>query len=365
MALTTTTTLANTISTYYDRLLLEVLDPKLLYYQFGLKKPLPTGEGKTVVWNLPYRLDRGYVLSEGSPVQLSTAYALSTYKVSAIVRQFGGFTVVTDFVDMTSITDVMKMAVERLATQAAETVERVLVNECFIAHVATLGGSAHHMIKTSTEITDYWGSVSGVSVCSNGTVPGGPIGTASCLNVMAVSDIKKAVYSLRRLNVPPYEGQNYVGILPSETAEVIAGDSTFINFHQYTDKGIDNLYKGEIGMVYGCRLIETTNGPAVRGSNDGSTASSIAYGTAIFGKGFYGVTELDGGIKTFMADGASKADPLNQVTTYGWKANFIAKLLNTSAGLVFWAGIGTGQSTAVGDESATGSPLRYKYPSSY
>lgn len=365
MATTTTTTLTNTISTYYDRLLLECLDPKLIYYQFGQKKPLPTSEGKTVVWNLPYRLDRGYVLSEGSPVQLSTAYALSTYKVSAIVRQFGGFTVVTDFVDMTSITDVMKMATQRLAKQASETIERVIINECFVAHVATLGGSAHHMVKTSTQITDYWGSVSGVSVCSNGTVPGGPIGTASCLNVMAVSDIKKCVYSLRHLNVDPYEGQNYIGIMPTETAEVIASDSTFINFHQYVDKGIDNLYKGEIGMVYGCRLIESSIGPAVRGSNDGSTLSGIIYGTTIFGKGFYGVTELDGGIKTFMSDGAQKADPLNQVATYGWKANFISKLLNTSAGVTFWAGVGTGKSTAVGDESATGSPLRYAYPASY
>jgi len=132
---------------------------------------------------------------------------------------------------------------------------------------------------------------------------------------------------------------------------------------QYADKGVDNLYNGEIGKIYGCRFVETTNGPATRGSNSGGTASTVAYGTVVMGSGFYGVTELDGGIKTYLTQGASKSDPLNQTTVYGWKANFIAKLLNTSAGLVFWAG--SGDTTTVGDESASGSPLRYKYPSSY
>lgn len=365
MSQSNTTSLTNTISTYYDRILLETLDPLLKYYQFGIKKPLPQGEGKTVVWNLPYRLAKGYVLSEGSPVQLSAGFALSTYKVSAIVRQFGGFTDVSDFVDMTSITDVMKMAAERLGAQAGETIERVITNECFISHVATLGGSAHHIYKTSTGVFDYWGSVSGVSVCSNGTVPGGPIGTVSCLNTIAVSDIRKCVYNLKALNVKPYEGNDYVSIINTEVAENLVGDSTWINFHQYAAPGQNNLYTGEIGKIYGCRFVETTQGPVTRGSNDGSTASSLAYGTVVMGQGFYGVTEIDGGIKTYISQGAQKSDPLNQTTTYGWKANFISKLLNTSAGLVFWCGAGTGMSTTVGDESASGAVTRYKYPASY
>jgi len=213
-------------------MLIEALDPALKFYQFGIKKNLPKGEGKTVLWNQPSRLSLGYVLSEGSPVQLSAGNALSTTKVSAIIRQFGGFTDVSDMVDLTSITDVMKMAVQRLGAQAGETIERVLINECFIAHVATLGGSAHHLVKTSAEITDYWGSVSGVSVCSNGAVPGGPVGTVSSANVIAVSDIRKAIYSLKGMNVKPYSGNDYVAIVNTETAEDIVGDSTWINFHR-------------------------------------------------------------------------------------------------------------------------------------
>jgi len=64
----------------------------------------------------------------------------------------------------------------------------------------------------------------------------------------------------------------------------------------------------------------------------------MAYGTAIFGRGFYGVTELDGGVHTYLVTGASKSDPINQASTYGWKAFFTAKELNVSSGLILWTG---------------------------
>jgi N4-gp56 family major capsid protein len=360
MANTTTSTLANTISTYYDRVLLEALDPALKFYQFGIKKPLPKGEGKTVVWNLPYRLAIGSTLTEGRTTPASGGgNALSTYKVSAIIQQYGGYTAITDLVDLTSITDVMKLAAERLGAQAGETIERVIITECFFAHVATTGGSPHHLVKTSAEITDAWTAISGVSVVA---ANGGITNTVSSTNVLAVSDIRSAAFKLRKLNVPPYEGNDYVAIMNTETAEDIAGDSTFINFHQYVDKGVDALYNGEIGKIYGVRIIETTNGLVCRGSNSGGTASTVAYGTVIMGKGFYGVTELDGGIKTYISKGADKGDVLDQVTTYGWKANFIAKLLNVSAGLVFWAG--SGDTSDIATESA-GGPYSFTAPSSY
>jgi N4-gp56 family major capsid protein len=350
--MTNTTTLTNTIKTFYDRMLLEALDPMLVFYQFGIKKPLPTGEGMSVYWNLPRRLALGYALSQGSPVLLSAGYALSTTRVSAIINQYGGFTDWSDLVGLTSITDVGEMASQRLGAQAGETIERVIVN-AIQHHVSASGFNGHHIFKTSAEVTDYWGMTSTVSA---------GIMTVSSTNVIAVSDIRNARSKLKALNVPAYEGNDYIAIVNTETANYILGDSTFINFHQYVDKGVDNLYNGEIGRVYGVRFVETTQGPAKRGSNAGGTSSTIAYGTVIFGKGFYGVTELDGGIKTYISEGASKADPLNQTTVYGWKSSFTSKVLNTSAGLILWTG--AGETTAAYAESAS-SGLRQEDPTSY
>jgi len=358
-ATTTSTSLTNTVKTFYDRVLIEARDPMLKYYQFGIKKPLPKGEGQTILWNQPVRLAKGFVLAAGTPT--STGNALSTNKTSAVIRQFGGVTIIEDLVDMTSITDVGQMAYERLGVQAGETIERVIVNELAIGTTS----AGIHIVKNSASIGDYFESISGVSVCSDGTAPGSVLGATGCYaNLIAVSNIRAAVYRLKRMNVPPYEGNDYVAIVNTETAEDLVTDSTWINFHQYAAPGQENLYTGEIGKIYGCRFVETTQGPAVRGIGDSlSTASAIVYGTLVMGKGYFGVTELDGGITTYTVGGPSKSDPLNQTTYIGWKANFIAKVLNASCGLWFWAG--SGETTTVGDESATGSPLRYKYPTSY
>lgn len=358
-ALTNVTSLTNTIKQYYDRVMLDVLDPTLKFYQFGEKRPLPKGTGLTMVWNRPTRLAKGFLLSEG--VTTSTANALSTSKVSAIIRQFGGYTSVSDLVDLTSITDVMTMAAERLGVQAGETIERVIVNELAIGNA----GAGIHIVKNSATVGDYFESVSGVSVCSNGTAPGSVLGATGCYaNIIAVSNIRSAIYRLKKLNVKPYEGNDYVSIINTDTAEDLVGDSTWVNFHQYAAPGQTNLYTGEIGKIYGCRFVETNQGPAIRGIGDSlSTASAVIFGTLIMGKGYFGVTELDGGIKTFISQGADKSDPLNQITTYGWKANFIAKVLNASAGVWFWAG--SGDTTIIGDESASGGVLRYAYPTAY
>lgn len=292
-----------------------------------IKKPLPTGEGRAVIWNRPTRLAIGFQLSEGVPT--STANALSTQTVSAIINQYGGFTSISDLVSLTSITEPMKMAAERLGRQAAETIDSVIRQE-LINHVSYTNSSAHSFGKTSTVLYEYWGLTSTTA------------DVVSSTNVVAVSDIRTAVYSLRKLNVAPYDGSNYVAVIHPEVAEDITSDSTWVNWHQYAGNtdAVENLYAGEIGRVYGCRFVETTLAPISAGSNSGGTASTMAYGTAIFGRGFFGATELGGGIKTYISQGASKSDPLDQTTTYGWKANFTSKILNTSAGLVLWTGSG-------------------------
>lgn len=339
------------VRSYYDRVLLERTMQQTRFLQFGVKKNLPTGEGNSVTWNRKRALDLGWQLSEGVPT--STGYTLSTTQISRTISQYGAHVPVSDLINLMSITDIGRMATEELADQAARTLDRVVANEIVNHDTRIAQDSCHYMFKTSTEVTDYWGETSGISSV---------VMTVSSTNVLAVSDLRRAAFSLRTLGAEPYEGQNFIAIMNTDTAEDIAGDSTWINFHQYTDKGIDNLYNGEIGMVYGVRVVATNWGPSKRGSNAGGTASTVAYGTVIFGKGFYGVTELGGGINTVgPITGPSKSDPLNQTTIYGWKANFAASVLNPSAGLVLFAGSGD---TTTADAESAGGP-RDDNPPSY
>lgn len=352
LATTTSSDISNLIKSYYDRVLLEVLDPTLKFFQFGIKKPCPKGEGTSVIWNLPYKWDLGRILTEGQAFTISSGRNLSTYKVSAIIQQYGDICAISDIASVTAIADVDQLAIERLGEQAALTLDRVVAN-AIIHAVSAAGMTNHHLFKTSSEVTDYWGMTSTISA---------GIMTVSATNIIAVSDIKDAIFKLRALNVHPYTGQDYIGILTTEQMSDIAGDSAFIGFHQYVEKGVDALYNGEMGKLYGCRLIEAPTGPAKRGSNYGATASSIAYGAVIFGKGFYGVTEWDGGLQTYVTTGASKSDPLNQFSVYGWKCDFTAKVLNPSAGLVLWTG---SRDTTVAYAESAGSGLRQEDPPSY
>jgi N4-gp56 family major capsid protein len=332
----TTTTLTNTIKAFYDRLLLDVLEPSLRFYQFAEKKPLPTGEGTTVIWNRPTALSVGQKLTEGTA---PSANALSTQKVSAKIEQLGGYIVATDLVQLTSITDVMKLATERLAQQAANTIDRYIMEAIVMNNDLTVanGGSAINIVKTSGNRLDI--SASKALIPSAGGTPTGQ-------DKIAVSDVRAAVFKLRSLNALTVDGQNYIGIIHPNVSEDLQADTTWQSYHQYTTP--EFLYRGEIGRVHGCRFVETTNAPVTRGSSNGlavseATAgqegtSALGYGTVIFGKGFYGCTELDGGVKTFMVTGPTKSDPLSQADTYGWKASVAARILNTSAGLILWTG---------------------------
>lgn len=334
---TTTSSLTNTIKTYYDRLLLEVLDPQTKFYQFATLKPLPTGEGTSVIWNRPTRLSRGQKLVAG---QKPSSNELSTAKVSALIEIYGGFSLLQDLVTLTSITDVMNVATERLAVQAAETIDYAIM-QAIIMHNDITGVSAVHAVKTSANLI-----ISTQNFVANVY--------SNCL--IAVSDVRTCATELRRRNVIPYDGENFVGIIHPVTEGSLTSDSTWQNWHQYTTP--EYLYRGEIGRVHGVRFVRSSLAPISAGSANGlalstatNNASANAYGTVIFGRGFYGATELDGGIKTYTVQGPSKSDPLNQDTTYGWKAFFTSKILNVSAGLVLWTG-NNDQSLAVSTDSA-------------
>lgn len=340
--LSTTTTLTNLIKSYYDRMLLETLDPQTKYFQFAVKKPLPKGEGTSVIWNRPRRLGFGQKVTAGIK---PSANVLSTIKVSSLIEVYGGYTVLEDTVQLTAITDTLDMATQELAKQASETIDKVIMQAILFFDDPDTAISSVHVVKTSASL-----------VISNGSTI---VGNTYSDVLIAVSDIRRCAGELRRRNAPTFDGQNYVGIINPVVAEDLRSDSTWQNWHQYVTP--ENLYAGEIGRVEGVRFVETTQTPVSAGSGNGNAisatagASAIAYGTNIFGRNYFGATELDAGIKTFLVQGATKDDPLNQTTTYGWKAHFTSKVLNVSAGLTLWTGSGdtmTGTSSTSARENA-------------
>lgn len=258
-----------------------------------------------------------------------SANELSTVRVSALIEVYGGYTLIEDLVSATSIVDPLEIATQELAKQASETIDKATMQALMYFDDPLVSNSAVHIYKNSATI-----AVSTNSFIAN----------TQAANLIAVSDIRLAVTELRRKRVPTVDGQNYVGIIHPNVAADMRSDTTWQNWHQYTTP--EYLYRGEIGRVEGVRFVETDLTPiSAASTTDSTTAASavttaLAYATTIFGRGFYGVTELDGGVHTYLVTGADKNDPLNQASTYGWKAFYTAKVLNTSAGLMLWTGSG-------------------------
>lgn len=353
VTLDSTTTYANLIPQYYERQLLEVFRKKTRFYNFGTKNALETNNGKTVTWNRFTTLDEGYVLTEGvNPSNQS----LATTKVSALIRQFGGVAAFSDFADLTTINDMGEAAITELADSAARTIDSV-VQEEIITHTAP--GSVQFYIKMSAQVY-YSTAATAPSVVSGGSK-------------MAVSDIRAVAFKLRGWDVPALQGQDYVAITSPQVVETLESDTSWQNYHIYTEKGIDNVYTGEVGRIFGTRFFTTTNVRVSAGSSTGAAnvqldapsagrEEALVHSTFVFGRGFYGITELDGGIKYFSHTAATKSDPLNVQRLYGWKANFITKVLNVSAGIVMWTGV---DSAALGclTSARKANGLRFGYPS--
>lgn len=349
---TTQSGLQSSLDTYYDALLVATLDPMTRFMQFGQRRPLPRNSGDIVVWNRGFRMLQGFHLNEGSPI--SAVKQISTTDVSATILQFGDVVNISDLIQVTSVPDARKLATERLAAQAAETLDTVVK----LAILDKSGGVAvnetvTHYIKGSTSA--YFAGSTDVTANSS-------------LAKMQVSDIRAVAFQLRALDVPTFDGTNYVGIIHPRVEEDIISDTKWENFHQYTTP--ENIYQGEIGRLHGVRFVRSTLAPVSAGSANGiaisvAGVSQLAYGTVIFGREFYGVTEIDGGIKTYVVEGADHGDPLNQTTLLGWKANFISRVLNPSAGIVAWA---TSGDTMTGTSSLSArrdAGLNIEFPSAW
>jgi len=318
--------LGNTVTSYFQKTMLEWMRPNFRFYSFATKKPLPSGEGSSVVWNRKVALAYGYNLSQGVPI--CAVKTISTNKVSALVEQLGDSVNVSDYARLTSSIDTDAYALELMADQAANTVEQYIIQSL------TADLNVTHFVKNEVPTTTLKEGYAGTVICASRT------------SRLALSDIRTVVTRLQSNNVPTYDGNNYVGIVHPIQLQDIYSDTAFTGWTQYQNP--EKMYDYEVGKAYNCRVMTSTMVPIAPGSvlsgDSMSTATGScwrAFGMAILGKDAYGVTELDGGIQTFKHTGASKADPNAMADIYAWKANIACKVLNPSAVHFIWNSDGT------------------------
>ena len=130
---------------------------------------------------------------------------------------------------------------------------------------------------------------------------------------------------LKKANAQRFNGY-YVAIVGPETIYDLQDDENFIKVSQYCDS--ENIYTGEVGRLFGIRLVETSEAKIFEGA--GASGADVA-SIIVLGKYAYGVTSWKGAKPRVIikpSGSAGTADPLDQISSVGWKMDgFGVKLL--------------------------------------
>jgi len=287
---------------YYDKRWLMRLTPQLVLKECGEKRPLPMKSGTLLKW---HRLNK--LVSASTPLGENTTPAADvagTVEVSCEPLTYGSWVKVSAELNLKSINPIVEEITDEQADQAAITYDDVIFSALHGNFLNQFAGGA------GTE---------------------GAIVDGSVLNA---SEIRQAVYKLRKANVPGFEGNMYKLVIHPASQFDVTSDATvgsWLDIHKYTTP--DPLMKGEIGQLYGARVVVTQNLPTGTGATDETFRSFL------FGRQAFGVSELSGnGIKTFRYNDGSTENPLAMYTTIGWKFMMAAKVLQAARAVEIYSG---------------------------
>lgn len=304
MALTTTGTMPSPIKAYYDKRWLLRAQYHLEYEQLGKAGRVPKGEGKTVVWNrMTNPTAKTSTLTEGVD---PTPSGLSASLLSATMSEYGNYEQVTSQLEMTAMDTTIKEVMDTLAYEAALSIDTVIATALITGGTQMIGTAAY---ANSAGFTPTRNSI-------------------NADDVITVGDVRRSVRQLKRFAARPHSKGNFVATAHPDVIFDLQGDSNWINSHIYTEKGIDNVYNGEAGKVYGTRWVETQNAPVLL--NSGSAGTEV-YLTHIMGDEFFGVSKIRD-LQTYV-DSPSPRSALRMFSDIGWKAFFAVKVLNDSFGV--------------------------------
>lgn len=286
------------MKTYYDMALINEASANLVHDQFGQKRPIPQGSGKTIEFRKFTSLEKATTpITEGVT---PNGKKLEATSVTATVDQYGDYVTMSDMLDLTAIDPVVLEATKIIGKQAGLTLDTVVRNKI------NAGSNVSYCPKLGAD-----GAETAVTARTG-------LDTTCALTVKA---IQKAVAKLRGQNAPAINGK-YVGIIHPYAAYALMRDPEWIDAHKYANP--TNLYEGEIGEIAGVRFVQSTEAKIWK---EGSNA---VFSTLILGADAYGVTEITGGgLQTIIKQkgSAGSADPLDQRSTVGWKATKTAEIL--------------------------------------
>ena len=322
-----TADMVGAVPTFYGKAFLERLLPQVIMMNYVEKQPLPPNNGTVVYFP---RMTTPSTTVSAARIQYSagrepiTPGNIVSVQVSATVEKYGAAVAVQDVTTIAAITGTMTEVNNNMADQGAQILDTRIIEEGY--------GTSSKAVPVNLHFSaSAYNTVGKEDLGTTNTVPISSYFTTmdAASYKMTTGTVRATVKRLLARNVLPQSDGFFSLICHSDTAMTLQADTTWASAYQYTDP--ENIRKGVAG-TYGGAKIQIDNN--IKSSALGSGGATVYY-SLLLGKGSMGVTELNGGVKSFIvSDGASKYDPIDEFVSVGWKALMVPAVLNLSAGLV-------------------------------
>lgn len=238
------------MKTYYDTELIRNAEPLLVHDRFGQKRSIPKNGGKTIEFRRLNPFPKATTaLTEGVTPD---GKKLDWSKLSATVNQYGDYVTVSDMLDLTAVDNNILEATVILGDQAGRTLDTV----------------TREVINAGTNVQYAEGDVNARHELTSE-------------NIMTVAAVKKAVNTLKKGLAKKICG-DYVAIIHSNVAYDLMNDSEWQSVKDYNPK---DWYEGEIGRIFGCRFIETTEAKVFHAEDLSSESRNLTVKTALSSAG--------------------------------------------------------------------------------
>jgi N4-gp56 family major capsid protein len=352
---------------YFSKELLSIVQQETILDQFGMKAPIPKNNGNQAISMFRFgapsigSVQNLTVAGEGAPISTANYRALSLNRLEKSLSQYGQVIGLTDILRATDLFNSLQQATKTSGLDMALWVDSVIRNVLVGSNLTASGSSIGTGIESSISNND----AVNVNANANPTgikVYGNPAtlttqsfsalnsDTTAANTTMTASAVLDSMTRLKRNRAPMING-GYVLATDPRVSRDLMRDSDWLNASNYGNKGTP-FYKGEVGSIYGCRVVNQTNSFVSTGS--GTAADEFVYQATAAGGGLavskdiiasfflgneaFGIPALTGddplSPKIVITDTPDKSDPLNQLVTVGVKLYFAALRLaagNTAA----------------------------------
>jgi N4-gp56 family major capsid protein len=371
MPVTTSTTLTSQFQNYFSKELLSIVQQETILDQFSMKAPIPKNNGNKAISMFrfgPPSISGVQSLGEGTAIASANYRALALNSLSKSLAQYGQVIGLTDILRATDLFNSLQQATKTSGLDMALWVDSVIRNTLIGSNLTASGSS----IGSAAE---GGGTFDNSDACNTAAGSGGikvygnpatlTTQTFSALNsdttaantTMTASAVLDSMTRLKRNRAPLING-GYVLATDPRVARDLMRDSDWLNASNYGNKG-QPFYKGEVGSIYGCRVVTQTNSFVSTGSataadefvyqataaGGGLAAGKDIIASFFFGNESFGIPALTGddplSPRIVITDTPDKSDPLNQLVTVGVKLYFAALRL------------------AAGNTGSTGNPVWY------